>query len=270
MTARQRFTAGLKRSKPSYDVDARHAEAERYHKELMKKNAEVMARLAADRNKVDEAHELIAMPSTGGFINDSIVKLGNNKFRLVSKKSGKNLGTYPSRTGAEKRERQVQYFKHANEGRIITPRPTKLTDKGVSDTPRPVPYTPKPATNNARNVSVLTQRESSNTPSDRLKGTDSLTSIYKHDTPGQNEEALGKIQRTSGGPKKFMVKVKDPNTGNVKTVRFGDPNMKIKRASPARLKSFRARHQCDTNPGPRTKARYWSCRQWRSGSKVEG
>jgi hypothetical protein len=187
------------------------------------------------------------MPYATGFINDHIVKLGDNKFRLVSKKSGRNLGTYPSRAGAEKRERQVQYFKHANEGRIITPRPTKLTDKGVSDTPRPVPYTPKPATNNARNVSVLTPRAGSN-----------------------NEETLGKIHRTSGGPKKFMVKVKDPSTGNVKTVRFGDPNMKIKRASPARLKSFRARHQCDTNPGPRTKARYWSCRQWRSGSKVEG
>jgi hypothetical protein len=268
MTARERFKAGLKRR--GYNVDARHAEAERYHKELMQKNAEVMAKYAVDKNKVDEARELVAMPYATGFINDHIVKLGDNKFRLVSKKSGKNLGTYPSRAGAEKRERQVQYFKHANEGRIITPRPTKMTPKPVSNTPRPTSYTPKPATNNARNVSVLTQRESSNTPSDRLKGTDSLTSIYKHDTPGQNEETLGKIQRTSGGPKKFMVKVKDPSTGNVKTVRFGDPNMKIKRASPARLKSFRARHQCDTNPGPRTKARYWSCRQWRSGSKVEG
>ena len=270
MTARQRFTAGLKRSNPSYDVDARHAEAERYHKELMKKNAEVMAKYAVDKNKVDEARELVAMPYATGFINDSIVKLADNKFRLVSKKSGKNLGTYPSRSGAEKRERQVQYFKRVAEERIVTPRPTKMTPKPVSNTPRPVSYTPKPATNNARNVSVLTQRESSNTPSDRFEGTNSLNKIYKHDTPGQNEETLGKIQRTSGGPKKFMVKVKDPSTGNVKTVRFGDPNMKIKRASPARLKSFRARHQCDTNPGPRTKARYWSCRQWRSGSKVEG
>ena len=268
MTARDRFKAGLKRK--GYDPDARHAEAERYHKELMKKNAEVMAKYAVDKNKVDEARELVSMPYATGFINDSIVKLADNKFRLVSKKSGKNLGTYPSRSGAEKRERQVQYFKRVAEERIVTPRPTKMTPKPVSNTPRPVSYTPKPATNNARNVSVLTQRESSNTPSDRFEGTNSLNKIYKHDTPGQNEETLGKIQRTSGGPKKFMVKVKDPSTGNVKTVRFGDPNMKIKRASPARLKSFRARHQCDTNPGPRTKARYWSCRQWRSGSKVEG
>lgn len=83
-----------------------------------------------------------------------------------------------------------------------------------------------------------------------------------------NEEQLGKIQRTPGGPKKFMVRVKDPSTGNVKTVRFGDPNMEIKRDDPERRKAYRARHGCD-NPGPRTKANYWSCKQWRAGSKVE-
>jgi hypothetical protein len=55
--------------------------------------------------------------------------------------------------------------------------------------------------------------------------------------------------------------VKDPKTKNVKKVNFGDPNMKIKKSNPARRRSFRARHNCD-NPGPRTKARYWSCRKW--------
>jgi hypothetical protein len=83
------------------------------------------------------------------------------------------------------------------------------------------------------------------------------------------EESLGKIHRTTGGRKKFMVKVKNPQTGKVVTVRFGDPNMSIKRDNPERRKSFRARHHCDTDPGPRTKARYWSCRQWRAGAKVE-
>ena len=83
------------------------------------------------------------------------------------------------------------------------------------------------------------------------------------------EEALGKIQRTPGGPKKFMVKVKDPKTGNVKTVRFGDPNMEIKRDDPERRKSFRARHNC-ASATDRTTPKYWSCRQWRAGSKVEG
>jgi hypothetical protein len=70
---------------------------------------------------------------------------------------------------------------------------------------------------------------------------------------------LGKPMR--GDVKKFKVYVKDPKTGNVKKVNFGDPDMKIKKSNPARRRSFRARHNCD-NPGPRTKARYWSCRKW--------
>ena len=55
--------------------------------------------------------------------------------------------------------------------------------------------------------------------------------------------------------------VNDPKTKNVKKVNFGDPNMRIKKSNPKRRKSFRARHNC-SNPGPRTKARYWSCRKW--------
>jgi len=70
---------------------------------------------------------------------------------------------------------------------------------------------------------------------------------------------LGKPMR--GDVKKFKVFVKDPSTGNVKKVNFGDPNMRIKKSNPARRRSFRARHRC-SNPGPRTKARYWSCRKW--------
>ena len=81
-------------------------------------------------------------------------------------------------------------------------------------------------------------------------------------------KTLNKPFRTSGGPKKFSVYVKNEK-GNVVKVNFGDPNMEIKRDDPARRKSFRARHNCD-NPGPKTKARYWSCKQWRAGSKVEG
>ena len=64
-----------------------------------------------------------------------------------------------------------------------------------------------------------------------------------------------------GDVKKFKVFVKDPKTGNVKKVNFGDKKMRIKKSNPKRRKSFRARHNCD-NPGPKTKARYWSCRKW--------
>ena len=74
--------------------------------------------------------------------------------------------------------------------------------------------------------------------------------------------------RTSENPnKKFKVYVKGPK-GNVVVVRFGDPNLSIKRDDPKRRKSFRARHGCD-NPGPKWKAKYWSCYQWRAGKKVD-
>jgi len=71
---------------------------------------------------------------------------------------------------------------------------------------------------------------------------------------------LGKPFLTPGGPKKRSVYVKNPK-GNVIKVNFGDPNMRIKKSNPARRRSYRARHHCD-NPGPRTKANYWSCKAW--------
>lgn len=76
---------------------------------------------------------------------------------------------------------------------------------------------------------------------------------------------LNKPFRTQGGPKKFGVYTKNEK-GNVVLVRFGDPNMEIKRDDPERRRNFRSRHNCD-NPGPKWKARYWSCRQWRGGKK---
>ncbi len=72
------------------------------------------------------------------------------------------------------------------------------------------------------------------------------------------EVPLGK--RLPGDVKKSKVYVRKPN-GKVVKVNFGDKKMRIKKSNPARRKSFRARHNCD-NPGPRWKARYWSCRAW--------
>ena len=74
--------------------------------------------------------------------------------------------------------------------------------------------------------------------------------------------------RTPDGPKKFSVYVKNEK-GNVVKVNFGDPDMEIKRDDPARRKAFRARHSCDDDIGPKWKARYWSCYQWRAGAKVD-
>jgi len=69
---------------------------------------------------------------------------------------------------------------------------------------------------------------------------------------------LGKPMQ--GDSKKFKVYVKNPK-GNVVKVNFGQKGMNIKKDNPGARKSFRARHNCD-NPGPRHKARYWSCKKW--------
>ena len=71
---------------------------------------------------------------------------------------------------------------------------------------------------------------------------------------------LNKPFLTPDGPKKRSVYVKNQK-GNVVKVNFGDPNMRIKKSNPERRRNFRSRHNCD-NPGPKWKARYWSCKAW--------
>ncbi len=86
--------------------------------------------------------------------------------------------------------------------------------------------------------------------------------LFDIDYSEAEKKTLGKPFRLpSGSNKKFGVYVKN-DKGNTVMVKFGDPNMEIRRDDPDRRRNFRARHQCDTNPGPRWKARYWSCRFW--------
>jgi hypothetical protein len=91
--------------------------------------------------------------------------------------------------------------------------------------------------------------------------------IYDEDDKIIAAEKPGKVKlnkpfRTPNGPKKFSVYVKN-DKGNTVKVNFGDPNMEIKRDDPERRKNFRARHNCDS-PGPKWKAKYWSCKFWSS------
>ena len=79
------------------------------------------------------------------------------------------------------------------------------------------------------------------------------------DYRGEKFSGYNKPKRARTKTKKFAVLAKEGNT--VKLVRFGDANMTIKKSNQQNRKSFRARHNCD-NPGPKTKARYWSCRKW--------
>lgn len=76
---------------------------------------------------------------------------------------------------------------------------------------------------------------------------------------GEKFVGYNKPKRTPGGPKKSAGLAKEGN--QVKLVRFGDPNMSIKKHIPERRASFRARHGCD-NPGSKLSAKYWSCKAW--------
>jgi hypothetical protein len=75
----------------------------------------------------------------------------------------------------------------------------------------------------------------------------------------KSKMACNKPRRTSGGSKKFVVKA--CQDGTEKIVRFGDPNMKIRKSNPKARKSFRARHKCSTAKN-KLSARYWSCKKW--------
>tara|TARA_R100000655_G_C2921736_1_gene182443 strand:+ start:273 stop:557 length:285 start_codon:yes stop_codon:yes gene_type:complete len=76
---------------------------------------------------------------------------------------------------------------------------------------------------------------------------------------GEIFPGFNKPKRTPGGTKKSAVLAKKGK--NIKLVRFGDPNMSIKKDQPGRRKSFRARHNCDTAKD-KFSARYWSCKAW--------
>ena len=100
--------------------------------------------------------------------------------------------------------------------------------------------------------------------SDDLKFGYTMEGIVEAEYQGRKVK-LGKPMQ--GDVKKFKVYVKNP-AGNVVKVNFGHggtsakgKTMRIRKSNPDARKNFRARHNCDT-PGPRHKARYWSCRKW--------
>ena len=77
---------------------------------------------------------------------------------------------------------------------------------------------------------------------------------------GERFSGYNKPKRTPGKSKKFAVLAKQGD--KTRLVRFGDPKMTIKKDQPARRKSFRAKHKCDTNQQDKLSARYWSCKKW--------
>lgn len=77
---------------------------------------------------------------------------------------------------------------------------------------------------------------------------------------GEKFSGYNKPKRTPGKNKKFAVLAKKGNT--VKLVRYGDPNMKIRKNNKKARENFRSRHRCDSKKPDKLSARYWSCRNW--------
>tara|TARA_R100001377_G_C3136391_1_gene91132 strand:- start:76 stop:360 length:285 start_codon:yes stop_codon:yes gene_type:complete len=94
---------------------------------------------------------------------------------------------------------------------------------------------------------MATTKDVKRTPSGRV--------VYR----GESFSGFNKPKRTPSKNKKSAVLAKKGS--EIKLVRFGDPNMSIKKDQPANRKSFRARHKCDTAKD-KFSARYWSCKAW--------
>lgn len=94
------------------------------------------------------------------------------------------------------------------------------------------------------------------------------TNMAKRQGKGLDEETLDQPQRTpKGDSKKYEVDVENPKTGNVNTVKFGDPNMEIRRDNPEARKNFRSRHNCDEKTDKTTPG-FWACKFWEKGKTV--
>jgi hypothetical protein len=166
------------------------------------------------------------------FMTESIVKRGD-KWAVTNKSGDRTLGTHDTKKAALKQLAAVEISKK---------------QRGESTVPSFKQY--------------LEKNEECDCGCDDCVGT-----LEEAEYKGK-KVTLNKPFRTPDASKKFAVYTKN-ESGKVVIVRFGDPNMEIKRDDPERRKNFRARHNCD-DPGPKWKARYWSCYQWRAGAEVEG
>ena len=197
--------------------------------------ATVTAVAAAKAEEPVKVTKQVTLDEIEGMV-EKIIERKNGEYCLYAKKNRKLLGCHKTRAGAVNQERAIQArrFSKMNESLddilgMIKKKPCwagyemiGFKNEGGKRVPNCVP-------------------------------------INKAEYQGRKVE-LNKPFRLKGENKKFGVYAKNEK-GNTVQVKFGDPKMDIKRDDPDKRRNFRARHNCD-NPGPKYKARYWSCKMW--------
>ena len=167
---------------------------------------------------------------------EKIIERRGKEYCLLGKKDRKVLGCHDTRAGAVRQERAIQARRYSKSNELLD---------DILKTIRK-----EPCWSGYEMVGFKYQGG---------KKVPNCVPIAKAEYQGRKVQ-LNKPFRLSGEKKKFGVYVKN-SKGNVVVVKFGDPKMDIKRDDPEKRRQFRARHNCD-NPGPKDKARYWSCKMW--------
>ena len=174
---------------------------------------------------------------------EKIIERRGKKYCLFAKKDKRLLGCHSTRAGAVNQERAIQARRFSK------------MNESLDDILGMIKKKPCEAGYEMIGTKML-----------RGKKVPNCVPLGKAEYQGRKVE-LNKPFRLKGENKKFGVYAKNEK-GNTVQVKFGDPKMDIKRDSPEKRRNFRARHNCDS-PGPKHKARYWSCKMWSTSSVTD-
>ena len=201
--------------------------------------ATVTAVAAAKTEEPVKVTKQVTLDEIEGMV-EKIIERKNGKYCLYAKKNRKLLGCHDTKAGAVNQERAIQARRFSKMNEELD---------GILDM---IKKKPCEAGYEMIGTKLLRGRKVPN-----------CVPIGKAEYQGRKVE-LNKPFRLKGENKKFGVYAKNEK-GNTVQVKFGDPKMDIKRDDPDKRRNFRARHNCD-NPGPKYKARYWSCKMWSTSS----